>query len=821
MFSLYQCKKYEIIETDKGKFRKYKTKTGTIYSDHDVDINKLEWRGTKKHKWDKKKDLTFQILEVETNDDDENDDDDSEEEESESDSLQDPDDEKMNGKYLIQLFGITENGISICLNVKNFTPFFFLKVPKYGWKKSYCKKIMKFLEQRIGYRYPNNPVSVKEFKRIDFYYFTNSLEQTFIRIVFTNFGAFNFCKSLFNRPLSIPGLFSGKEVYFKQYETNIDPFLRFCHIQDISPAGWITINSDHLKWDDDIRSNVQVEACVDWTKVKPIEKDMIAPFTVASFDIECKSEDKVSMPVAKTEEGEFTNDLVIQIGTTVRKFGEKECFLKHMITLKDADPLPGVIMECYEEESEVLLAWTRMIQRLDPDIITGYNIYGFDYEYIYHRAEKYDIEDEFGMLGRIRDDISELEIKKLSSSALGDNIMKILPMKGRVSIDLFKVINRDYNLSSYKLNSVAEHFMGQKKVDLPPKKIFEYQDIDSAHRSEIANYCRQDCELCNNLMDKLDIVPNNIAMANVCSVPFTFIFHRGQGIKIFSLVAKQCRKDGFLIPVVKKDKDKPNTGGYEGACVLPPKKGIYLEDAVSVLDYASLYPSSMIAENLSHDTLVQIGGPYDNLPGFEYVNVKYTVGDFDVVNRYEQFPNGKKGVLPRILMNLLKARKDTRARIKTEPDAFKRSTLNGQQLAYKITANSLYGQCGASTSPIFIKEVAASTTAVGRQMLHFAKDFVLENYKGAEIVYGDTDSIFVNFNPKDENGKPYKGKEALKKSIEIAEDVEKILTLISKPQYLEYEKTFWPFILFSKKDMLVIFTNLILLNLNKKVWELF
>ena len=85
-------------------------------------------------------------------------------------------------------------------------------------------------------------------------------------------------------------------------------------------------------------------------------------------------------------------------------------------------------------------------------------------------------------------------------------------------------------------------------------------------------------------------------------------------------------------------------------------------------------------------------------------------------------------------------------------------------------------------------------------MLHFAKDFVLENYKDAEIVYGDTDSIFVNFHPKDENGKPYKGKEALKKSIEIAEDVEKnINPHFKKPQYLEYEKTFWPFILFSKK----------------------
>ena len=132
------------------------------------------------------------------------------------------------------------------------------------------------------------------------------------------------------------------------------------------------------------------------------------------------------MPVAKTEEGEFTNDLVIQIGTTVRKFGESECF-KTYDYLKMLIQYLVLLWNVMEERgSYVISFWTRMIQRLDPDIITGYNIYGFDYEYIYHRAEKYIDEDEFGMLGRIRDDISELEIKKLSSSALGDNIMKIL-----------------------------------------------------------------------------------------------------------------------------------------------------------------------------------------------------------------------------------------------------------------------------------------------------------------------------------------------------------------------------------------------------------
>lgn len=96
-------------------------------------------------------------------------------------------------------------------------------------------------------------------------------------------------------------------------------------------------------------------------------------------------------------------------------------------------------------------------------------------------------------------------------------------------------------------------------------------------RRVIAEYCVQDCELCNRLADKLQLIANNMGMANVCSVPLSFIFMRGQGVKIFSLVAKQCREDGLLIPV----RPRPAMGaaaaeedGYEGAIVLEPQVGL-------------------------------------------------------------------------------------------------------------------------------------------------------------------------------------------------------------------------------------------------------
>jgi DNA polymerase elongation subunit (family B) len=145
----------------------------------------------------------------------------------------------------------------------------------------------------------------------------------------------------------------------------------------------------------------------------------------------------------------------------------------------------------------------------------------------------------------------------------------------------------------------------------------------------------QDCELCNRLAAKLEILANNAGMANVCLVPLSFIFMRGQGIKIFSLVAKRCRDDGFLVPTRYQAPRPGDRGyvaggggedeeeeGYEGAIVLEPEVGMYLEQPVSVLDYNSLYPSSMISHNLSHDSLV-VDDAYDRLPGLEYSEVVY------------------------------------------------------------------------------------------------------------------------------------------------------------------------------------------------------
>lgn len=539
------------------------------------------------------------------------------------------------------------------------------------------------------------------------------------------------------------------------------------------------------------------------------------------------------------------------ITANLEKAGMKEKFnnltLKHRCNKQRKTDKAEVIVECYDTEEEVLLAWQRLIQKQDPDIIIGYNIFGFDFKHMYGRAVELGVERQFGQLGRIAGFSQLLKEQKLSSSGLGDNIMYYIEMHGRVLIDLYKVVQNSFKMDNYKLDNVCNKFLNKTKNDMPPKELFIKQKGSDDDRREIAEYCIIDCILCVRLLDKLDILINNIGMSQVCSVPLSYLFLRGQGIKLLSFVSKICREKGYLIPLVKKE-DHEDQGGYEGAIVLKPSCDIYNEP-IAVGDFNSLYPSCMISENLSHDSFVSskvipvercpvgttinytdhqgiilnpenkyekelLDGKYE---GWEYRDIIHDVYEEvpiapgrkkkvkQIVGykicRFAQPPNGGKSIIPTILMELLKARAETRKLQENYPKgSFKWVVLEGLQLAYKILANSLYGQLGASTSPIAFFDAAASTTAMGRFLITFSKKFIEKNYPGSKVVYGDTDSIFVKFRCVDGDGKPLTGLDAVYKSIMLCcEACCAISRQLRRPHNLAFEKVIKPFALVSKK----------------------
>ena len=383
-----------------------------------------------------------------------------------------------------------------------------------------------------------------------------------------------------------------------------------------------------------------------------------------------------------------------------------------------------------------------------------------------------------------------------------------------------------------------------KKDDVTPEEMFNANT--PSKRAKVAKYCYQDCNLVHNLLIKNDIYTEFSEMANLCSVPLNYIIMRGQGIKCFSFINKKCREKGVLIPAINKGN---MTDAYEGAICLPPKCAFYSDNPIAVNDYSSLYPSSMISENISHDSKVwwkkyNLDGEeiaresrkeyvnedgsykYDNIEGYDYVDIEYDTFEYRRKNpkaaaekvltgkqivRFVQPIKGELAVMPSVLKELLGARKKTKKLMKACKEPFMKNVLDKRQLAYKLTANSLYGQCGAKTSSFYEVDIAASTTAIGRKNLIYAKAIVERNFKdyiykdkyraNAEYIYGDTDSVFYTFNLKNKDtNEKIVGKEALQITIEMAKLVEDYAGLHLKgPHTLEYEKTFMPLLLLSKK----------------------
>ena len=964
-------------------------------------------------------------------------------------------DKLSNRRYQILLFGLTASGESVCLQVDNFCPFFYIRIPDVlrGDVKAVKHMTTWLLNGVPMCEHRNTKIEVETHKTL--WDYNGAKNSTFLKVTVPSQALWRALKDKLLNKSSVPIEYKIRELFgdttvealasvrvgeeieslsadgtciaLKVYESNIDPMLRFFHIQDVSPAGWVRVLAGNWTEMSSTDARASILAVADWADVVS-GTGSVAPYLIGSWDIECysshgdfpqatktwrkpvreildtgvtvsnvkslcvslakaiKGESKLLSPIylknkredvtgemlrvyleqqgmeaaaekaltglrgAATREAKeeaitaldgiltdsfpsIAGDEIIQIGTVLYKLGV--AVSKHIWVLGTTDeaavkpPGADVPIEVYsfDDEACMIKAWIYWIGKKAPDVLIGYNIFGFDSKYIWDRLadliSSKEMKKAFGPLSCLHSRPPRLEEKFLSSSAMGDNTMWILSSPGRLQIDLLPYVRRNHNLDSYTLDNVSATFVSgaiqgglklvdmegetyrfatkstkgivvgrfitlmdeendrvvdrcrvvgveakaltvvieggdetlaehgaapvrwaQVKDDVSPKDIFRLHRGSATDRATIARYCLQDCDLVMELFTKLDIFNNSIAMANVCSVPVGFIFTRGQGIKIESLIFKECRKLDQLICVMPSaprgeelivDEDTEVEDSYEGAIVLEPHTGIYIDDPVTADDFASLYPSSIISENISHDTLISVkdydnngkfrciregSDMYDNLPGASYVNIEFDIlrpdpGDMRKHpvklrdgRRVARYIQDTKGTIPRILEMLLSSRKSCRKLAEKETDEFRKALLDAQQLAYKLTANSLYGQLGSGTFKIRRQVLAASTTAYGRKQLMFAKDVIEKAYGGGrdprcdvECVYGDTDSIFLRFRPRDPvTGVALKGAEALRVAKDLTIESGKLVSSCLKPPHdFEFDKIFRSFCLLSKK----------------------
>uniref|UniRef100_A0A8B9LHQ7 DNA polymerase n=1 Tax=Astyanax mexicanus TaxID=7994 RepID=A0A8B9LHQ7_ASTMX len=678
---------------------------------------------------------------------------------------------QVQGKVpVVRMFGVTDNGNSVCCHVHGFAPYFYVPAPA-GFTAAHLSEFQKELNSAVLKDMRSNKdnisvtvLAVDMTRKENMYGYHGSRPLDFLRITMAMPRLVAPAKRLLEQGFKFAN-FSTQS--YSPYEANIDFEIRFMVDCDVVGCCWIELPKGKYK--------LREERTTKDTDSPEGEWQRIAPLRVLSFDIECAGRKGV-FPEAEV-------DPVIQIASMVQRQGEKEPFIRTVFTLQSCASIVGSQILCFTQEKQLLQSWAEFVRTVDPDIITGYNIQNFDLPYLLNRAAALKV-NLFPYLGRVRGIKSILKDSSFQSKQMGRRENKTVNMEGRVQFDLLQVLLRDYKLRSYTLNAVSFHFLQEQKEDVQHSIITDLQNGNEQTRRRLAVYCLKDAYLPLRLLQKLMCVINYMEMARVTGVPLTYLLSRGQQIKVVSQLLRQAMKQDLVMPVVKTE------GGedYTGATVIEPEKGYY-SIPIATLDFSSLYPSIMMAHNLCYTTLLQ-KGQADKLGLSAEDFIRTPTGDLFVKSSV------RKGLLPEILENLLSARKRAKAELKKETDPFKKQVLDGRQLALKISANSVYGFTGAQVGKLPCLEISQSVTGFGRQMIEQTKQLVESKYTiangykaDAKVVYGDTDSVMVKL-----------GVDTVQEAMTVGrEAAEWVSSHFVPPIKLEFEKVYHPYLLINKK----------------------
>lgn len=484
--------------------------------------------------------------------------------------------------------------------------------------------------------------------------------------------------------------------------------------------------------------------------------------------------------------------------------------IKCVFSIKPCDPLDGTeILGFNGDEVRMLTCFLSFLRFCGHHLLTGYNISNFDIPFIINRCKTLGV-PHYEYWTRI---LSPTTAKKnqFNSKATGSQARVNIHMPGVLSFDMYRIIVGDHKLGSYTLNAVCFHFLKQIKDDVHHSQITPlYETGGPAGMRRLAKYCVKDSILPILLMQKLAKLINFIGYARVTGLLIDILIERGQGVKTASLLARICLPQRFKKPFVPRSEMAQTEGQkkMEGATVQEAKRRFYIAP-IATLDFASLYPSLVMAHNLSYDTLIH-KDDVDKIPACDRTTV--TIG-----NKTLHFVKAhiRRGTMCIILERLLKARshaKDEMAKAEESGDKDAVAIFDGNQLALKICANSVFGFFAGFDFPC--ADIGATVTYFGRQSIEKVKKHIETNFKkgmtvtctirnkdgstktltceceeDAEIVYGDTDSVMCKF-----------GMIELFKVMILANIAGYQCTgLFTSPMKLTFEKVYYPYLLMQKK----------------------
>lgn len=514
----------------------------------------------------------------------------------------------------------------------------------------------------------------------------------------------------------------------------------------------------------------------------------------------------------------------------------------------------GTTVKCFDSEREMLAAFCSDLVAGDPDIITGYYIENFDFPFLFARLSVNGLAPVLGRLGLVSSCVEgeRSREKKYSSYIPKSNfttingrtvfdacvfVRKEFSMRSytlnSVSEHFLKSRKEDVNYTQIPaLFNAGPHgraVLGRycvKDAQLVMDLVFHLQAfVTMFERCKVFNttlgYMLDRGQQVRIISMLLKWCSARRTLINDCTTPRS-VFYDGiesdMRERLYERHAvRTSRERGVLRRGAKKrravggneteedeesdgaDSEDENEGGdrggkskntrYDGAVVIDPKRGLYY-DPIVCLDYASLYPSIMIAYNLCYSTMI-----LDTKHGHDALTNGTAVRS--PVGHYFLTAECKKGALPSILETLISTRSDVRERMKgLNPVSMEYVLLDGQQGALKIAANSIYGATGSQTGKLYFLQIPSSVTSYGRSMIVDTKEFIEKTYSDRVVVYGDTDSVMIHMVGWTSVQKKHLW-ECTEAGNEMADSVTRLIG--RTPIKLQFETVYLPFLLANKK----------------------
>lgn len=461
----------------------------------------------------------------------------------------------------------------------------------------------------------------------------------------------------------------------------------------------------------------------------------------------------------------------------------------------------GLDVEFEEETTEIDLITRLMdiVRHHDPDILTGYEVHNSSWGYLIERARHkfdYDLCDE---LSRVRTQSHGRFGKE--NDRWGFNRTSTIRVTGRHMINIWRAMRGELNLLQYTMENVAFHLLHRRIPHYP------FQDLTNWFKSDkprdvakVMNYFISRVKLDLKILEANELIVRTSEQARILGIDFFSVFSRGSQFKVESLMFRIAKPENFIL-ISPGRKQVGQQNALECLpLVMEPQSDFYTSPLL-VLDFQSLYPSIMVAYNYCYSTYLGRIVDWRGRNKMGVIDYQRQEGLMSLLRDHINIaPNGimytkpdiRKSLLAKMLTEILETRVMVKSGMKAEKDdRVLQKLLNNRQLALKLISNVTYGYTSAAFSGRMpCSEIADSIVQTARETLEKAIVLIhsVERW-GAEVVYGDTDSLFIYLKGKTRD-----------EAFDIGEDIARTITDANpRPIKLKFEKVYHPSVLLAKK----------------------